>query len=67
MANNWLRGDLNSIKLHVATTHNGIRVDLVFTSAAPPTRVGGSGAWYFHVADPNQCLDNTNALCYSSW
>lgn len=47
MANNWLRGDLNTIKLHVATTRNGIGADLVFTSAAPPTRFGGSGIWYF--------------------
>ena len=44
---NWARGDLNTSKLHFATTKNGLGADLVFESAAPPTRFGGSGLWYF--------------------
>ena len=47
MGNNWLRGDLNTIKLHIPTTNNGLGADLVFKSAAPPTRFGPSGKWYF--------------------
>jgi CrtC N-terminal lipocalin domain len=43
---NWARGDLDTFKVHVAPTQNGIGADLVFKSAAPPTRFGGSGMWY---------------------
>ena len=47
MGDTWVRGDLNTINLHFATTKNGVGADLVFESAAPPTRFGGSGIWYF--------------------
>ena len=47
MGDTWARGDLNTVKLHYATTKNGLGADLVFQSAAPPTRFGGSGIWYF--------------------
>jgi hypothetical protein len=45
MGNTWVRGDLDTINMHIAP-HDGIGADLVFTSAAPPTRFGGSGMWY---------------------
>jgi predicted secreted hydrolase len=41
------RGDLNTVNLHFAPTANGVGADLVFESAAPPTRFGGSGMWFF--------------------
>jgi predicted secreted hydrolase len=47
MGNTWARGDLNTVNLHFAPTENGVGADLVFESAAPPTRFGGSGMWYF--------------------
>jgi hydroxyneurosporene synthase CrtC len=47
MGKSWVRGDLNTIKMHLAPTQNGVGGDLVFTSAAPPTRFGGSGMWFF--------------------
>jgi hypothetical protein len=47
IGNTWLRGDLNTIRLHFPATKNGVGVDLVFKSAAPPTRYGGSGMWFF--------------------
>jgi predicted secreted hydrolase len=47
MGDTWARGDLNTVKLHFATTVNGLGADLVFQSAAPATRFGGSGIWYF--------------------
>lgn len=47
MGDNWVRGDLNTIRMHIPTTNNGIGADLVFKSAAPPTRFGGSGLFYF--------------------
>jgi hydroxyneurosporene synthase CrtC len=48
MGDSWARGDLNTVELHYAPTSNGVGADLVFTSAAPPTRFGeGSGLWYF--------------------
>ncbi len=47
MGDTWARGDLNTVKLHFATTKNGVGADLVYESAAPPTRFGGSGMWYF--------------------
>ena len=43
----WARGDLNTTNLHFATTKTGVGADLVFESAAPPTRFGGSGMWFF--------------------
>jgi len=46
MGESWVRGDLNTINMHIAPTKNGLGVDLVFKSAAPPTRFGGSGIWY---------------------
>jgi CrtC N-terminal lipocalin domain len=45
MGKSWARGDLNTINVHVAP-QNGVGADLVFKSAAPPTRFGGSGMWY---------------------
>jgi CrtC N-terminal lipocalin domain len=45
MGQSWARGDLNTVNIHVAPK-NGIGADLVFKSAAPPTRFGGSGMWY---------------------
>jgi hypothetical protein len=47
MGKNWARGDLNTTTLHIAPTQNGVGADLVFKSAAPPTRFGGSGMWFF--------------------
>ena len=47
MGDTWARGDLNTAKMHFATTQNGVGADLVFDSAAPPTRFGGSGMWFF--------------------
>ena len=47
MGDTWARGDLNTINLHFATTKNGVGADLVYESAAPPTRFGGSGMWFF--------------------
>jgi predicted secreted hydrolase len=47
IGNTWLRGDLNTIGLHFPTTKNGVGADLVFKNAAPPTRYGGSGMWFF--------------------
>src|SRR6478736_1872032 len=47
MGDTWARGDLNTVNLHFATTKNGVGADLVYESAAPPTRFGGSGIWYF--------------------
>ena len=47
MGDTWARGDLNTINLHFAPTANGVGANLVFQSAAPPTRFGGSGMWYF--------------------
>ena len=47
MGDIWARGDLNTINLHFAPTENGVGADLVFESAAPPTRFGGSGMWFF--------------------
>ena len=47
MGDNSVRGDLNTVKMHFATTQNGVGADLVFNSAAPPTRFGGSGMWFF--------------------
>jgi len=47
MGDNWLRGNLDTIKLYIPTTKNGLGADLVFQSAAPPTRFGGAGMWYF--------------------
>src|SRR6476620_5982389 len=47
MGDNSVRGDLNTVKMHFATTQNGVGADLVFDSAAPPTRFGGSGMWFF--------------------
>ena len=47
MGDTWARGDLNTVNLHFAPTENGVGADLVFESAAPPTRFGGSGMWYF--------------------
>jgi len=46
MGESWVIGDLNTINMHIAPTKNGLGVDLVFKSAAPPTRFGGSGIWY---------------------
>ena len=46
MGNNWVRGDLKAIKLHVASPR-GFGTDLVFNSVAPPSRFGGAGLWYF--------------------
>jgi len=43
----WARGDLNTVKMHIAPTQNGLAADLVFKSAAPPTRFGGSGMRFF--------------------
>jgi hypothetical protein len=40
MGKTWVRGDLNTVLAHVG-------FDLVFKSAAPPTRFGGSGKWFF--------------------
>ena len=47
MGDIWARGDLNTVKLHFAPTENGVGGDLVFQSAAPATRFGGSGMWFF--------------------
>jgi len=47
LGNSWLRGNLNTIGLHFPTTKNGVGADLVFKSAAPPTRYGGNGMWFF--------------------
>ena len=47
MGDIWARGDLNTVKLHFAPTENGVGADLVFQSAAPATRFGGSGMWFF--------------------
>ena len=47
MGDTWARGDLNTVNLHFAPTANGVGADLVFQSAAPATRFGGSGMWYF--------------------
>src|SRR4249920_3476255 len=47
MGNSWAHGDLKTTKVHVAPTRSGVGADLVFKSAAPPTRFGGSGMWYF--------------------
>ena len=47
MGDTWARGDLNTINLHFAKTADGVGADLVFESAAPPTRFGGSGMWFF--------------------
>jgi predicted secreted hydrolase len=47
MGDTWARGDLNTVKLHFAPTENGVGADLVYESAAPPTRFGGSGMWFF--------------------
>ena len=47
MGDTWFRGDLNTVNLHFAPTANGVGADLVFQSAAPATRFGGSGMWYF--------------------
>ena len=47
MGDIWARGDLNTINLHFAPTENGVGADLVYESAAPPTRFGGSGMWFF--------------------
>ena len=47
MGDTYARGDLNTINLHFAPTANGVGADLVFQSAAPPTKFGGSGMWYF--------------------
>ena len=33
MGDTWARGDLNTVKLHFATTKNGLGGDLVFASA----------------------------------
>ena len=38
MGDIWARGDLNKINLHFAPTENGVGADLVYESAAPPTR-----------------------------
>jgi len=46
MGKSWARGDLNTTNVHIAPTKTGIGADLVFKSAAPPTRFGGSGIWY---------------------
>jgi hypothetical protein len=46
MGNNWVHGDLKTIRLH-AESPKGFGADLVFNSAAPPGRFGGSGLWYF--------------------
>jgi hypothetical protein len=46
-ANSWVRGDLNNVKVHVPTGKGGVGADLAFESAAPPTRFGGSGMWFF--------------------
>jgi predicted secreted hydrolase len=46
MGNNWVRGDLKTIKLH-AESPRGFGADLVFNSVAPPGRFGGAGLWYF--------------------
>ena len=47
MGDTWFRGDLNTVNLHFAPTADGVGADLVFQSAAPATRFGGSGMWYF--------------------
>src|SRR4029078_11111712 len=47
MGDTWARGDLNTAKMHFATTQNGVGGDLVFDSAGPPTRFGGSGMCFF--------------------
>ena len=47
MGDIWARGDLNTVKMHFAPTQNGVGADSVFESAAPPTRFGGSGMWFF--------------------
>jgi hypothetical protein len=47
MGKSWVRGDLNTVNMHIAPTQNGLGADLVFKSAAPPTRFGGSGMWFF--------------------
>ena len=47
MGDIWARGDLNTVNLHFAPTQNGVGADLAFDSAAPPTRFGGSGMWFF--------------------
>ena len=36
MGDTWARGDLNTAKMHFATTQNGVGADLVFDSAAHP-------------------------------
>src|SRR5678816_4642797 len=40
MGDTWARGDLKTVNLHFATTANGVGANLVFQSAAPPTRFG---------------------------
>jgi predicted secreted hydrolase len=47
MGDTWARGDLKTVNLHFAPTANGVGANLVFQSAAPPTRFGGSGMWFF--------------------
>src|SRR6476469_4968649 len=47
MGDTWARGDLKAVNLHFAPTANGVGANLVFQSAAPPTRFGGSGMWFF--------------------
>jgi len=50
MGKNWARGDIDTVNMHIEPTSNGLGGDLTFTSAAPPTRFGGSGLWYFDTS-----------------
>ena len=36
MGDTWARGDLNTVKLHFATTNNGVGAGLVFENAVQP-------------------------------
>jgi len=71
MGDTWARGDLNTINLHFATTKNGVGADLVYESAAPPTRFGGSGMWFFdpsltRFSATNDPMPFTSGLCSCS-
>jgi len=46
MGKNWLRGNLSTYELHVES-RNGYGANLIFTRAAPSTRIGETGINYF--------------------
>ena len=57
MGDIWARGDLNTINLHFPPTENGVGADLVFKSAAPPTRFWQWYVVFRPIADTIQCYE----------